>query len=276
MSKSGLDSVPTPAMEVLSQEIEMESCGYSFGSPECVGRYRLRIGGRIRYLVIRTNVFNEDTMSIPSLLIPSLPGIPDGSWTVMTISKSSNGEIETSLSTEPLQGVEHLWHSVTIDVLSCPQVRKLKSEVFETVYQGKRAVAKIADFDWKIGGIDHETFIYSLINKSEQAQQYTPTFISHIHEEDRTMGFMVEFIPGRPANKDDLERCQEALIWLHDLGILHGDVNRHNFIVDESGHVRMIDFMHSKPWSEEAAERELQELQSELEDTSARGAPFSL
>lgn len=253
----------------------METCGHSFGSPECVGRYRLRIGDRIRYLLIKTNVFDEDTMSIPSLLIPSLPVIPDGSWTVMTISKPPSGRIETSLSTEPLRRVEQLWHPVTTDVLLLPEIRKLKSDVYETVYQGKRTVAKIASFDWQIGGINHETFIYSLINQGEQAKHYTPAFIAHIHEEGRVMGLMMEFVQGRPANEDDLVRCREALEWLHRLGILHGDVNRHNFIVEESGTVRMIDFMHAKPWSEEAAAKELQDLQSQLQDTSARGAPFS-
>lgn len=208
---SKCSSAAASAMEVLSQEIEMESRGFSFGSPECVGRYRLRVGDRVRYLVIKTDVFDEDTMTIPSLLIPRLPSLPDGSWTIMTISKDLNGSIETSLTNRPLRGVEELWCPVTIDILLLPQVRKLKSEVYETLHQGKRAVAKFASFDWQAGGIDHETFIYSLISKSKYAEQYTPAFIAHLHEEGRVVGMLLEFIEGRPASSQDFEGCQKVL-----------------------------------------------------------------
>ena len=87
------------------------------------------------------------------------------------------------------------------------------------------------------------------------------------------MGMLLEFVQGRHATPNELEECEKALRWLHEIGIVHGHVNRHNFLVDPAGSVRMIDFAHSKPWSEEAAKQELQDLRTELSDTSARGAP---
>lgn len=57
---------------------------------------------------------------------------------------------------------------------------------------------------------------------------------------------------------------------------MHGDVNRYNFIIDDAGNVRIIDFMHAKPWTEEAARQELEDLRWELLDTSRRGAPYHM
>lgn len=42
----------------------------------------------------------------------------------------------------------------------------------------------------------------------------------------------------------DLHDCEMALGRLHNLGVLHGDVNRHNFLVGKDG-VKLIDFERS-------------------------------
>lgn len=67
--------VPKSKLEVLDQEISDER-----------GLYRVRAGNRVHYLTILTNVFDDDTMSKPFLLIPQLPDFPDTNWTRMTIS----------------------------------------------------------------------------------------------------------------------------------------------------------------------------------------------
>jgi serine/threonine-protein kinase RIO1 len=58
------------------------------------------------------------------------------------------------------------------------------------------------------------------------------------------------------------------------MGLIHGDVNRHNFIVDRSnGHVRMIDFEHAGNFDEKQARLELESLASHLVEETGRGGP---
>lgn len=68
-----------------------------------------------------------------------------------------------------------------------------------------------------------------------------PRFIGHVHEHGRVIGFILEKLEGREANIKDLSSCQSALQRLHDIGILHGDANRYNFIIQD-GTARLIDF----------------------------------
>ena len=75
-----------------------------------------------------------------------------------------------------------------------------------------------------------------------------PRLLGHLTEgkNGRVIRFLLEFIPrARFAGPGDLKACQKALGKLHGLGILHGDVNRYNFLVQGEGEekrVTMIDF----------------------------------
>jgi hypothetical protein len=40
------------------------------------GSYRVRAGTRVRYLTIPTDVFDDNTMCLPYLLIPNRSGFP--------------------------------------------------------------------------------------------------------------------------------------------------------------------------------------------------------
>jgi RIO1 family len=58
------------------------------------------------------------------------------------------------------------------------------------------------------------------------------------------------------------------------MGLVHGDGNRFNLIVDRSsGHVWMIDFEHAEEFDEEQARLELESLTSQLLDGTGRGGP---
>lgn len=69
------------------------------------------------------------------------------------------------------------------------------------------------------------------------------------------MGFLMEKVEGRFACSDDLAQCEALLRRLHglgDLGLVHRDVNRYNFIIEEGhgGSVRLVDFEHAKDYDE--------------------------
>ena len=61
------------------------------------------------------------------------------------------------------------------------------------------------------------------------------------------------------------------------MDMVHGDVNRYNFIIDRgSGCVRVVDFEHVENFEEEKARRELESLEAELSEETGRGQPLIL
>lgn len=74
------------------------------------------------------------------------------------------------------------------------------------------------------------------------------------------------------------EDCTRTARLLHKFGFIHGDLNRYNFIMMEHG-AKLLDFEGAAPVGElkpEAAEEELKELASNLEDESVLGKPVAI
>lgn len=62
-----------------------------------------------------------------------------------------------------------------------------------------------------------------------------------------------------------------ALSKLHELGIKHGDINKHNFLIRD-GEVTVVDFdMAVKVGDVKELEHEMENLRGQLMDTSGRG-----
>ncbi|KAJ4328632.1 hypothetical protein N0V84_000991 [Fusarium piperis] len=261
--------VPNDSIEVLSQEIYDEE-----------GMYRVRLGQRVYYLTIPTNVFDEDTMCRPYLLVPQLPSLSDIPWSKITLTRNGDGSLAVTASHDPLQGVTFTWHEKRIDVLSLPQTKRLRSGVFETLYEGRAAVAKIACFEWQIPRLTRETWAYCVLTQTQQPDDgpcIAPEFLGHLTENGRVMGFLMEKLEGRFACSDDLPQCAALLRRLHrlgDMGLVHGDVNRYNFIIEENdpGHVRLVDFEHAQDYDEKLAQAELESLPGELAEETGRGS----
>lgn len=91
------------------------------------------------------------------------------------------------------------------------------------------------------------------------------------------MGMLLEKIDGGLASLGDLDSCEQILRRVHRMGIVHGDVNRYNFLVDQSsGQVRLIDFEHAEVFDAQRASQELKSLSSELIEETGRGTHFIL
>jgi RIO-like serine/threonine protein kinase len=75
-----------------------------------------------------------------------------------------------------------------------------------------------------------------------------PNFLGHLTENGITMGFLLQKVDGEPACVNDLANCEAVLHRLHRLGMIHGDVNRYNFLVDRvsGSSVRLVDFEHAQ------------------------------
>ncbi|KAJ0120725.1 alpha-galactosidase a [Diaporthe amygdali] len=261
-------AVPRTSIEVLSQEVNDEQ-----------GMYRIRAGQRVHYLTIPADVFDEDTMSRPNLLIPQLPEFPDTPWTKMHLGRNIDGSLTVTMSDEPLEEVTFTWHEKRIDVLSLPYIKRLKFGVYETRYQGREAIAKIACFGWQIPRLTHETWAYCVLAESRQpddGRPIAPEILGHLTENGRVIGFLMEKVEGRFACLDDLPRCEALLRRLHslgDLGLVHGDINRYNFIIrdDPPGSIYLVDFEHAEDYEEAKAHAELESLPAELAEETGRG-----
>jgi hypothetical protein len=248
------------------------------------GIYRIQHGRKVGYVTIPIDVFDEATMCRPYLLIPKLPKLPDEDWTRMHISKSStNGSPEAlnvQVTNEPLPSVDTTFHNQRIDVLSLARIKRYRSNVHEVLYNGEPAICKIAIFDWEIPRLERETWAYSILDQYQldhpDMPPLTPRVLGHVTEQGRITGLLLERLEGVHASLEDLSTCAAALRRLHGMGLVHGDVNRYNFLVDEqNGGVCMVDFEHASALELDVkmAEEELASLASELEEVTGRGGP---
>ncbi|KAK0388053.1 hypothetical protein NLU13_4297 [Sarocladium strictum] len=254
-------------IEVLNQYIDDED-----------GNYRLRVGDEVRYLKIPVHgVFDDDTLSRPYLLIPELPTLPDSPWTVMTVMRNDHGQITFTVSTEPLPKIQTIWHDQCVDVLSLKRARRFRSGVHEVQYKGTPAIVKIACFEWEIPRLERETWAYSVLAQHQKSHPseplVSPNFIAHVTEGCRAIGILLEKVDGVAACIDDLAACETLLGRLHRLGLIHGDVNRYNFLARGGlgGSVHLVDFEHAAQFDEEVAREELRSLPAELAEETGRG-----
>ncbi|ATY58572.1 alpha-galactosidase A precursor [Cordyceps militaris] len=255
MSGKHTEHIPMQPV-VLSMEVDDDDAFES--------EYRLRIGNQVRYLIISPGTFDRDTLSFP---VGSLPPLPyDEKWTVARISRDkTTRDVTYALSDRAMAGVRNPWHPVSIDCLSLDKTTQLTAMALEAVPCSRAAaehdspltvIAKIARFEWELPRIEQETRAYQLLEGSGLA----PRFLGHVHENGRVMGFILEKLEGRPASVGDLSSCERAVQNLHELGLLHGDVNRYNFLVTEEG-VKLLDFENSKEHaSPESMRKELETL----------------
>lgn len=156
----------------------------------------------------------------------------------------------------------------------------------------EEAILKIARFEFELAWLANEVSVYRELElESSRAAGLHPRFLGFVFERDqgegeggddgdeeekRVMGFLREEIEGRAAREEDFRACEDALGRLHRLGILHGDLNRHNMIVGTDGKVRFIDFEDAVLSADGEGKRvEMERLREVLRDTSGRGAPLS-
>lgn len=193
------------------------------------GTYRVQYGSKIGYLTILADVFDDDTMCRPYLLIPKLPKFPEEDWTRIHISKSpadaNASALNVVVTNDPLPRVETLWHSQRIDVLSLDRTKRYRSNVHEVMYNGVPAVCKIAAFDWQIPQLERETWAYFILDRylpdTPEIPRLSPRILGHVTEQGRVMGLLMERLEGRFASITDLPICTDVIRRLHNIGLIH-------------------------------------------------------
>lgn len=250
--------------------------------------YRVRIGNRVKYLKIAAGTFDMAILLSPLASLPPLP-YDDDSWTVAHISYNFEGRLQSSLSDQKLAGVQNVWHSARVNVLDLKRTARLTVMTFEAVVcesavnsaapppplpPRQRVIAKIARFEQEIPIIERETRAYQMLLQRDAAH-LAPRFLGHIYEGDRVMGFLLEKLGDRrSATVDDVSACKVALGQFHSLGLLHGGVNTHNFLVGKDG-AKMVGFERFQEGAvEEVRREEMQRLRRELVDQPRSGTGF--
>ena len=236
--------------------------------------FRILVEGKyVKYLTIEGGIYNVDVMCFGPDLIPQLPEFPPGNWNQGRISRNPiDGrpyfvKVEKSL----LPTITNIWHPLKIDHLDLHLGARLRSSVYEaTIHHPKEVtvIVKYARFAFEIPWLDVETCAYKWI----QDHDIGPKFLGHLMEEGRAIGFIIERIASfRHATLEDLPMCQEALSKLHQLGIKHGDINKHNFLIHD-GKATLIDFdVATRDNDAKTLADEFGRLEQELCDSSGRG-----
>ncbi|KAK0111010.1 hypothetical protein ONS95_001390 [Cadophora gregata] len=251
-------------IEILNQEVDPDDKTPSY--------YRILWKQQhIKYITIDPGIYEVDDLCFPPDLVGKLPPFPEGDWNHGRISKIGEdpNPFFSEIFKKNLPSISPLWHPRSYDYLSLHIGERLRSNVYmESSPQfEKPVVAKFARFHWEIEYYVAETRAYSWI----EGHQIGPEFLGYVTEAGRVIGFLLEYIEGRHATISDLPACKTIVGQLHDLGILHGDLNKHNFLISEKG-VVMIDFETAKKSEDiQVMEKELVGLEDQLLDETGNG-----
>jgi len=241
--------------------------------PEYQSEFRILVDQKfVKYLTIEAGLYDVDDLCFGPSLISMLPPLPPGDWNQGHISRhlATGRPHFASVTKAQLPGITSLWHPLQIDHLELRMGQKLRSNVYEATCSRfhSTVVVKFARFAWEIPQLDSETSAYQWIDN----HQISPKFLGHLSEEGRIIGFIIERITDyHHATPEHLSLCQLTLMKLHRLGIKHGDINKHNFLIHD-GKATLIDFDHSTQCNDaNTLDEEFLTLPEELRDISGRG-----
>ena len=264
-------------IQILNLEVDVED----------VSDFRILVDGKsFKYVTIDPGVYDPGVMVWSHALIPLLPPLPEGDWNEGHIGchPDQGTPYLARYAKVMLPTIRNIWHTTHIDWLDLQLGQKIMSNVYTATFVKNTIgamsgaddlVIKFARFPWELHYYDAETSFYKRI----EALGIGPKFLGHLTEEQRVIGFVLERIKdARHADPGDLEACQDTLRKLHRQGILHGDVNKHNFLVREADGrktVTIIDFENASDCTEQVAlKEEIERLQEELCATDGRGGYY--
>jgi hypothetical protein len=243
------------------------------------GEYRFLVDGtHVKYVTVAPGTLPKDNRTFAPAVLAGLPSFPRGDWNTGHVGRedASGGEpVFLRTAKANLPGVKATWHATRIDHLELRTMERLRQSIHVAWHPlfDRPVVAKFTEFPWQTPYLEAETAAYRWIEGSDMVAA-APRFLGHLTEEGRVIGLVLEYIGNaRAAGPGDLAACQGVLRQLHSLGVKHGDVNKHNFLVRDDGRVVLLDFeTATKDVSRDELEAEYQRLTKSLQDPSLRGA----
>ncbi|KAI1909784.1 hypothetical protein LOZ39_004648 [Ophidiomyces ophidiicola] len=267
-----LFSRPTPPTEKPDEEF------LSLDLAENDYLYRVRRGPRIVYISILDGSIIPDEYKTGFCLLKTLRRLPewDEEWKTLTVRR-----IAPAMAIESTRD-EFLPHGLNLEnlnmpsatpffsFLDLPRISRISDRLFRVMCDGEICILKIAKFKHELSYLHQEISVYLKLSDFAQA----PKFVGVVYEEtkNRTIGFLIEAISGRHPDINDFEACKKTVDLLHTHGIIHGDLNRYNFLINNHG-AQIFDFENSvlKEDAAAAAEEEIQSFEAMFQDESDIG-----
>lgn len=233
----------TATMTPEKQDIKMMACSVDFDDA---------VESEFRFLVDQKHIKIVTTKAgalagldiEPSFgpdIVRVMPCFPPGSWNQGTVAKdpATGRLVFSSTSRVDFPGVKDIWHPVTVDHLELTELDRFQQNTLKVSHHlfSRPVVCKLTAFPWQIPYMEAETRAYRWI----QGKGIGPEFLDHVTEEGRVIGFVMEYVEGATATREDADVCRAALTKLHSLGIKHGDVKKGNFVIT-GDKATMIDF----------------------------------
>lgn len=243
--------------------------------------YRIRRGRRVVYiLILDMDIVPRDVRTDGYWVVSILQKLPvwDEYWQTLTINKPNNAS-RYELDQFPPHSVslhESCLQLPNFNIVDLKYRDRISDRVSQVAINERNLVLKIARFQFETASIRNEIEIYSYL--VQKGFMLGPDIVGYVHEEegDRIIGFLLEDLPGRYPSIDDLDLCQATIQELHAIGILHGDLNKYNFLISGMT-AKIIDYEASTHITKDSyeASNEMQQPTTRLLDDSGIGRKFN-
>ncbi|KAE8396860.1 hypothetical protein BDV37DRAFT_90820 [Aspergillus pseudonomiae] len=241
--------------------------------------YRIRRNSRIVYVsVLDGNILPPDCRTDSYRVLSKLRKIPrwEEDWETLTIRRSSQG-IESSPNEFLPHGLDveqvNIPGAIFVNLLDLTTVSRISDRISCVKLGTESWILKVARFKHEIPALQQEVSVYASLTLS--GFPHAPKFIGFVYEgtEARIVGILMESITGKTPEIQNLRDCTEAVRRLHAEGIVHGDLNKYNFLITKDG-AKVFDFENSivqETVDPETAESEMETLAIKLKDESGIG-----
>jgi hypothetical protein len=224
-------------VEILNQDTDVANIEPSF--------FRILLDGKLfKYITIDPGTYSTKELCLPLLLQKKLPRLlleeETQPWNVARISLQAGSPTVVEAFQASLPTIDFPYfpeQPTSVEYLSLKFIRRLKPNVCLVTSAGfdKPVIAKFATFYWETDYIA-EIQAYSWLHGHDIP---APKFLGYITENGRVTGLLTENVKGRRAALSDLHLCQDTLRRLHDLGIVHGSIDKNKFLISQGRAVIM-------------------------------------
>ncbi|PLB43301.1 hypothetical protein P170DRAFT_441735 [Aspergillus steynii IBT 23096] len=247
--------------------------------------YRIKRDNRIVYVsILDGDLIPPDSRTDSFPILSHLRKLPkwDEEWTTLTVRRASPGStdsIESTADEFPPHGLDlaqlDLSPVVFYNFLDLEFIARVSDRISRVKchHTGETRILKIARFAHEIPALQREVSIYSVLAAS--GFPLSPRVVGYVYEgtKSRTVGFLMEEIEGVVPGIQHLDECRKTVGLLHAHGVVHGDLNRYNFLVD-GDRARVFDFevaVVQRDGDVAAAEEEMDSLEARLRDETGVG-----
>jgi hypothetical protein len=238
--------------------------------------YRIRRDDHIIYVSVCPDLIPKADRTDGSKVLARLKMVPkwNCSWRTLTVSKAPCGILSEVDRFLPHSLSKHQILGQCYNFLDLTRIRRISDRV-SLVLQGNRiCVLKIARFEHELESLSTEIRAYRILQLHQST--LAPRFLGCVYEEDedRVTGFLMEVLWGYHPDSRDQQLCMHAIQELHSVGIVHGDPNKYNLLV-EGTTVKFMDFEDATFWDNDDFEQlkvvEANDVITSLTDTSGLG-----